>query len=45
VAGANGWDGTYNGRELNIGVYVWVAEVELLDGNVVLRSGNVTLVK
>lgn len=45
IPGANGWDGTGNGRELNIGVYVWVAEIELLDGRMELRSGNVTLVK
>ena len=45
IPGANGWDGTGNGRELNIGVYVWVAEIELLDRRMELRSGNVTLVK
>ena len=45
IPGANGWDGTGNGRELNIGVYVWVAEIELLDSRMELRSGNVTLVK
>ncbi len=40
-----GWDGTYKSRELNPGVFVYVAEVEFIDDYVELYSGDVTLVR
>ncbi len=40
-----GWDGRHNGQKLNPGVYVWIAEVEFVDGNVKTFSGGVTLIK
>lgn len=42
---AAGWDGTFRGKPMNPGVYVWVAKVRYLDDEVVLFSGDVTLVK
>ncbi len=42
---AYGWDGTHRSRLLNPGVYVYVAEVEFLDGEVVIYKGDVTLMR
>ena len=40
-----GWDGTFKGQELNIDVFVWVAEIEFIDGEIIQLSGDVTLVR
>jgi gliding motility-associated-like protein len=40
-----GWDGTFRGGALNPGVFVWVAEIEFVDGAVELFSGDVTLLR
>ncbi|MFN0174621.1 MAG: gliding motility-associated C-terminal domain-containing protein [Saprospiraceae bacterium] len=40
-----GWDGTFKGQELNIDVFVWVAEIEFIDGEIIRMSGDVTLVR
>lgn len=40
-----GWDGTSRGQELNSGVYVYVAEIEFIDGKVEVFKGDVALVK
>ena len=42
---STGWDGTYNGKYLQNGVYVYMAELELSSGEVVLIKGDVTIVK
>ncbi len=43
---AEGWDGTYNGQQLNAGVYVYYVEAPCaLNGNRILKSGNVTLIR
>lgn len=39
-----GWDGFFKGKLMNPGVYVWLAEVEYLDGTVLTSSGDVALV-
>lgn len=39
-----GWDGTKNGTRLNAGVFVYVAEVELVDGRMVTLKGDITLI-
>lgn len=39
------WDGTFNGKEVNIGVYVWIAEVEYSDGFVETLTGDVALIR
>ena len=38
-----GWDGTYRDKPLDPGVYVWVIEVLLADGEVRVYKGDVTL--
>jgi gliding motility-associated-like protein len=41
----SGWDGNFRGNPMNPGVFVWVAEVEFIDGEVVFLKGDVTLVR
>ena len=41
----DGWDGTYNGKMVELGVYVYAVEAEFTDGQKVKKKGNVTLVK
>lgn len=40
-----GWNGTFNGTEQPISVYVWVVEVEMLNGKKVKKTGDVTLLR
>lgn len=40
-----GWDGTFNGKDQPIGVYVFVANVTTYDGEVHELSGDVSLVR
>lgn len=40
-----GWDGRYNFKNLEMGVYVWYAEVAYIDGATVVHKGNVTLIR
>ncbi len=40
-----GWDGTHRGKPLNSGVYVYYAEIEFNDGEVILYKGDVALLR
>ena len=40
---SSGWNGFFNGKLMNPGVYVWVAELEYLDGEVIQLTGDVTI--
>lgn len=40
-----GWDGYHRGQLMNSGVFVYFAEVEMIDGEVVLVKGDVSLMK
>ena len=40
-----GWDGHYRGRPMPAGTYVWVAEMETLDGRILTRTGSVALIR
>ncbi len=42
---AYGWDGTLNGKPLGPDVFVYWAEVELIDGQKTIFKGEVTLIK
>lgn len=42
---AYGWDGTHRGRPLDPAVFVWFAEVEMIDGRIEILKGDVTLVR
>ncbi|MCC6413968.1 MAG: choice-of-anchor L domain-containing protein [Saprospiraceae bacterium] len=39
----SGWNGTFRGKTLNAGVYVWWAQVELINGDKVILKGDVTI--
>jgi gliding motility-associated-like protein len=40
-----GWNGNFRGQTLNPGVFVYVAEIELLDGRTEIVRGDVTLIR
>lgn len=40
-----GWDGSFRGKQMQPGVFVWIAELEYLDGRVQLYKGDILLVK
>jgi gliding motility-associated-like protein len=42
---AFGWDGTFRGQLMNPAVFSWYAEIEMIDGQVELFKGDVTLVR
>ena len=42
---AYGWNGDHRSREMNTGVYVFLAEVEFIDGEVLIFKGDLTLVR
>jgi gliding motility-associated-like protein len=40
-----GWNGQHRGQVMNTGVYVYVAEVEFTDGEVIIYKGDVVLTR
>ena len=40
-----GWDGTFKGQPMNPGVFVYVAEVEFIDGSMLQFEGDITLIR
>jgi len=40
-----GWDGSFRGRILNPGVYVYYIKAERIDGTLVQISGDLTLIR
>ncbi len=43
--GTPGWDGFFNGEKMNPAVFMYLAEVEFLDGRKLLYRGDVTLLR
>jgi gliding motility-associated-like protein len=43
--GVPGWDGSFNGETMNPAVFMYLIEVEFLDGQVLLYRGDVTLLR
>ncbi|MFL5744985.1 MAG: gliding motility-associated C-terminal domain-containing protein, partial [Niastella sp.] len=41
----NGWDGTYNGKQQPVGVYVYALTMTMLDGTVVNKKGTINLIR
>lgn len=39
------WDGRYNGKKMNAGVYIYVVEVEFIDGVTLIYRGDVALIR
>jgi len=42
---ALGWDGRFRGKTMASNVFVWVVEIEFPDGMVLLKKGDVTLLR
>lgn len=42
---ASGWDGTYNGKPADAGVYYYYIKVRFVNGKELLRKGEVTLIR
>ena len=42
---AHGWDGTFRGQEMNPAVFIYYVEIELANGEIVSRKGDVTLIR
>ncbi len=40
-----GWDGSFKGKEMPPGVYVWFLEVELIDGTTDIYKGQTNLIR
>ncbi len=40
-----GWDGTFNGDPVQAGVYVYIFDIELIDGKNLIYSGDVSVIK
>jgi len=41
----HGWDGTFSGKQLNPGVYLYWSELETTSGQVMTMGGDVTLIR
>ncbi len=39
------WDGTYHGKAMDMGTYMWYLNAVLEDGTNIVKSGNVTLLR
>ncbi|MDO8970962.1 MAG: gliding motility-associated C-terminal domain-containing protein, partial [Saprospiraceae bacterium] len=39
------WDGRYRGKLVNPGVYLWQIEIELVDGSVMKKIGDLTVIR
>ena len=42
---AKGWDGTFRGRDCEIGTYMWVIRAVTKDQETITRKGNITLIR
>ncbi|WBM74089.1 gliding motility-associated C-terminal domain-containing protein [Saprospira grandis] len=40
-----GWDGQFKGRPMNSGVYAWYAELEFIDGHILVLKGSIQLLR
>ena len=45
IGGSVLWDGTFNGKPMNPGVFVYLVEVQFIDGLTLLYRGDITLLR
>lgn len=41
----NGWDGSFKGAPMGLGVYAYIASVRFIDGQILRYSGDITIVE
>lgn len=41
----DGWDGTFHGKDMNTGIFVWYVTAEFFDGQTQILKGDVSLVR
>ena len=42
---SEGWDGFFNGKKMGVGVFIYFAEIEFIDGRTEIFKGDVTLTR
>ena len=42
---SSGWDGTFKGEKMDSGVFVYISEIQFIDGEVVTFQGDISLVR
>ncbi|MCB0541654.1 MAG: gliding motility-associated C-terminal domain-containing protein, partial [Bacteroidetes bacterium] len=42
---SKGWDGTYKGRDVEIGMYAWMINAQTKDKEKITKSGNITIIR
>lgn len=42
---SKGWDGTYKGRDVEIGMYAWMINAQTKDNEKITKSGNITIIR
>jgi len=42
---SNGWNGFYNGEKASSGIYMYKLEAKFVDGELVKKSGDITLIR
>ena len=40
-----GWDGTFKGKEVELGVYVYYFEIETVNGEIMNYAGDLTVIR
>jgi len=40
-----GWDGYFNNEKMQNGVYIYIVEIEFIDGETEVFKGDITLMK
>ena len=41
----DGWDGTFNGKQQPVGVYVYALTMTMMDGTVENKKGTISLIR
>ena len=41
----NGWDGTFQGKPMNEGIYIYQIALESADGESIFKSGDLLLIR
>ena len=45
LSGVGDWDGTYRGKKLAPGVFVYLVEIDYIDSRKIIYRGSITLLR